>query len=84
MVHEYLPWETQCLEKAEGAGQMGAWRWPKPKRLGPTFSNLILFLFVFFFFFLEPHPQHMEVSRLGVETEPQLSAYTTDTATPDH
>jgi len=26
------------------------------------------------------HPQHMEISKLGVELEPQLLAYTTATA----
>ena len=30
-----------------------------------------------FLFFLGPHPQHMEVSRLGVKLELQLLAYTT-------
>ena len=30
-----------------------------------------------FFFFLGPHLQHMEVPRLGVKSELQLSAYTT-------
>ena len=34
-----------------------------------------------FFFFLEPHPQHMKVSRLGVELELQMPAYATATAT---
>ena len=33
------------------------------------------------FFFLGCHPQHMEVPRLGVESELQLLAYTTATAT---
>ena len=33
--------------------------------------------------FLGPHPQHMEVPRLGVESELQLLAYTTATATQD-
>ena len=33
--------------------------------------------------FLGPHSQHMEVSRLGVKSELQLSAYTTATAMPD-
>ena len=44
------------------------------------------FIFVTFFFFalfLGPHPRHMEVPRLGVESELQLSAYTTATATRD-
>ena len=36
-----------------------------------------------FFFFLWLHLQHMEVPRLGVESELQLQAYTTATATPD-
>ena len=39
--------------------------------------------FVLFFVFLGPHPQHMDVPRLGVESELQLLAYTTATATPD-
>ena len=34
-----------------------------------------------FLFFLGPHLQHMEVSRLGVEWELQLLAYTIATAT---
>ena len=37
----------------------------------------------FFFVFLGPHPRHMEVPRLGVESELQLLAYTTATAMPD-
>ena len=39
--------------------------------------------FFFFppFFFLGPHPLHMEAPRLGVESELQLPAYTTATAT---
>ena len=42
------------------------------------------FFFLFsFFFFLGLHPWHMEVPRLGVESEPQLPAYTTATATRD-
>ena len=36
-----------------------------------------------FFFFLGPHLRHMEVPRLGVESELQLLAYTTATATQD-
>ena len=34
-------------------------------------------------FLLGPHPQHMEVPRLGVESELQLPASTTATATPE-
>lgn len=43
-------------------------------------SFLILFLF---FCFLGPHSQHMEVPRLGVQSELQPLAYATATATPD-
>ena len=39
--------------------------------------------FVLFFGFLGPHPGHMQVPRLGVELELQLSAYVTATAMPD-
>ena len=34
----------------------------------------------FFLVFLGQHPQHMEIPRLGVESELQLPAYTTATA----
>ena len=40
-------------------------------------------LFFIFFFFLGPHPRHIEFPRLGVESELQLLAYTTATATQD-
>ena len=49
-----------------------------------SFVNWVVhFLFLFFVFFicLGPHPQHMEVLRLGAESELQLLAYTTATAT---
>ena len=39
-------------------------------------------LILFVYFFLGPHLQHMEVPRLGVESELQLLAYTTAMATP--
>ena len=42
-----------------------------------------IFIFYFIFVFLRPHLWHMEVPRLGVESEPQLSAYTTAMATRD-
>ena len=42
-----------------------------------------LVFFVFVFVFLGPHPRHMELPRQGVESELQLPAYTTSTATPD-
>ena len=42
-----------------------------------------LFLGWFLFCFLGPRLWHVEVPRLGVESELQLPAYTTATATPD-
>ena len=45
------------------------------------FTTLILFYFIFVFLpFLGPLPWHMEVPRLGVESELQLLAYTRATA----
>ena len=40
----------------------------------------LAFSFIIIFFFLGLHLQHMEVPRLGVEWELQLTAYTTATA----
>ena len=44
---------------------------------------LAFFILFFFFCLLGLHPQHMEVPRLGVESELQLLTYTTATATWD-
>ena len=46
-------------------------------------TDLKLFFFFFFFSFLQPHLQHMEVPRLGVKFELQLSAYATAMVMPD-
>ena len=46
-------------------------------------SPLQVLFFLNFFVFFGPHLQHMEVPRLGVESELQLPAYTTAIATPD-
>ena len=46
------------------------------------YFNFILILLLFFCF-LGAHPQHMEVLRLGAESELQRPAYTTATAMPD-
>ena len=43
----------------------------------------ITFFQIFFFLLLGPHPQHMEIPRLGIKSELQLPAYATATATPD-
>ena len=42
-----------------------------------------LFFIFYFFAFLGLHPQHMEVPRLGVQSELQLPAYAPATATSD-
>ena len=42
-----------------------------------------LSLFFFFFCFLKPHPQHMEILKLGVESELQLPVYATAMAMRD-
>ena len=41
------------------------------------------FLSLFFFVFLGPHPQHLEIPSLEVQSEPQLSACARATAMPD-
>ena len=51
--------------------------WPMLQLVAPD-----LFFF-FLIFFLGSHPQHMEVPRLGVQTEMKLSACVTATATQD-
>ena len=54
------------------------WTWPKRTKLNQT-----KIIFLFYYFFLGPHPWHMEVPRLEVESELQLLAYTTAMATQD-
>ena len=51
-------------------------------RVSRNGQNLSISLLLFFFF-LGPHLQHMEVPGLGAESELQLPAYTTATATKD-
>ena len=55
----------------------------KPNNFSPTMTLPSRIFFFFVFAFLGPHLRHMEVPRLGVESELQLSAYTTATATWD-
>ena len=47
----------------------------------PLLFTYLFFILFYFFCFLEPHLQHIEVPRLGVELELQLPAYATATAT---
>ena len=44
---------------------------------------MFCFFILFYFVFLGPHPQHLEVPRLGVQSELQLPAYITATTMPD-
>ena len=48
-----------------------------------NYYYLFIYLFIFFVYFLGPHMQHVEVPRLGVQSELQLMAYTTATAKQD-
>ena len=60
---------------------------PQPfvEKTHPFTTELFFFGFVSFCFvcFLGLHPRHMEVPRLGVQSELQLPAYTAATATRD-
>ena len=51
--------------------------------IAPPFFSFLVFWFVFVFFFLTAHLKHMEVPRLGVQSELQLPSCTTATAVPD-
>ena len=70
--------ENQKKKKSEQRLEMSKL---KSKRIVGGF--LVFYLFVCLFCFLGPHPQHMEVPGLGVESELQLLAYNTAIATPD-
>ena len=48
-----------------------------------SLTALTLFIFILYIFILGPHPWHMEVPRLGIQSELQLPAYITATAMPD-
>ena len=49
----------------------------------PATFNLPNDFFFFFLFFLGPHLHHMDVPRLGVDSELLLPVYTTTTGMPD-
>ena len=59
-----------------------------PERFGNVQANADFLLFEYFYFififcFLGPHPWHMEIPRLGVESQLQQLAYTTAIAIQD-
>ena len=64
-----------------GGGQLGLGT--EDLELLLSFLSPVHQTYVILFFFAGPHPQHTEGPRLGVESERQLLAYTTATATPD-
>ena len=71
------------VKQATGASFLDRVGHKRDLGLGPgqmVTTNTVLFCFVFF---LGPHPQHMEVPRLGVESELWSLAYTTATAVQD-
>ena len=61
--------------------------WPWPLKNGQDFvgytENFLYFSLLLLFVFLGLHPWCMVIRRLGVQSELQLPAYTTATATPD-
>ena len=48
-----------------------------------VFTFLFIYLFILSFVYLGLHPQHMEVPRLGIQSELLLLAYSRATAIPD-
>ena len=81
--HQHTLWGTSPCSSRRRLG----WRWARwrfsilPARLKCA-QGKIHSLF-FSLVFLGPHPRHMEVPRPGVQSELQLPAYVTATATPD-
>ena len=76
----------QSLEQCVGVPSPGRWAEAGILRgqRSPQGLKVVGFLKKFLFFhFLGPHPRHMEVPRLGVQSELQLPAYTPATATGD-
>ena len=75
-----VPLDNNGMKFRDGSGFILA-----DLQFNPSFLVIDLpflsFFFFFFFFYLGLHLQHMEVPRLGVESEIQLPAYTTAIAT---
>ena len=79
-LHQHSSHPTKTVPGSLGPGGCGF----SPQALvlcGP--SSLLLLLLFFFFFFFWPPCMFLVVSRLGVDSELQLPAYTTVSATPD-
>ena len=72
----------------KSVGERSGEGWTPVKSMTSPFTDnqwarAFFFSFFFFFVFLGLNLQHMEVPRLGIESELQLLAYTTATATQD-
>jgi len=91
---EYLPNQHLRLRSEQHSKELFRYlRAPQPGFQQQQVSAFIflslevLKIFFFFFFvflpYLGPIPQHMEIPRLGVESELQVPAHTTATATRD-
>ena len=74
-----LPRALHCLPAAGGCSCPS----PHEQRNALHRAELHVSLSLFFFLPSRPSPRHMEIPRLGVESELQLPAYTTATAMPD-
>ena len=74
-------WKSQTRGMFQTCANDCFWGW---RELGSVTFTLFLFCFVLLCFcFLGLHLRHMEVPRLGAESELQLPPYTTVTAMPD-
>ena len=81
MCQEYVHHKTQPIPAIFCKLQLNV---SPMETLHPMLNSLTLSPFFFLpFVFLGLHPRHMEVSRLGVQSELQLPAYPTATAMPD-
>ena len=74
---------SRAAPAAYGASQAGVKSELKLPANPRTAFYFILLIYLFILVFGGPHPGHMEVPRLGVESELQLLGCTTATATQD-
>ena len=75
-------WGHPCPSQMDRRSENLSSTLPRPFTFIYFVMHLLIHLHIYFLF-LGPHPQRMEVPRLGVQSELQLPAYTTATATQD-
>ena len=81
LIPQTRKWDLEMLKTAQC--QKASY---KQSKMGPGFfvcPCFVLFCFVLFCFVSGPHPRHVEVPRLGVQSELLLPAYTTAIAIRD-